>query len=70
MSILRGSADRRIFTIPKLGEKLQAVSTPLTYTPRKFISHPYSPLFYVLETDHRVYGNKAIERILREKVSL
>ena len=57
------SADARIFTIPKLGEKLKADSTPLTYTPRKFISHPYSPLFYVIEADHRVYGPKTIQRL-------
>ena len=42
---------------------------PLTYTPRKFISHPYNTLFYAIETDHRTYGPKAIERILGEKVS-
>ena len=57
----------KIFTIPKLGEKLKADSTPLSYTPRKFIQHPYSPLFYVIETDHRAYGPKAIERVVREK---
>lgn len=62
-------ADGRIFTIPKLGEKLKAESTALTYTPRKFTSNPYHPVFYVIETDHRVYGPKAISRILQERVS-
>ncbi|WVN88505.1 pre-mRNA-splicing factor RSE1 [Cryptococcus depauperatus CBS 7841] len=57
----------RIFTIPKLGEKLKQDSTPLSYTPRKFISHPYSPIFYMIEADHRRYGPSAIERILKEK---
>lgn len=64
-----GRADGRIFTIPKLGEKLKAESTALTYTPRKFTSNPYHPVFYVIETDHRVFGPKAISRILQEKVS-
>ena len=39
----------------------------LTYTPRKFISHPYSTLFYVIEADHRVHGPAAIKRIVAEK---
>jgi hypothetical protein len=43
---------------------------PLTYTPRKFISHPYGTVFYMIETDHRVLGPKAIERIASEKVGL
>ena len=63
------TALRRIFTIPKLGEKLKQDTTPLSYTPRKFISHPYHPVFYVVEADHRTYGPKTIERILGEKVS-
>ncbi len=59
----------RIFTIPKLGEKLKQDLMPLTYTPRKFISHPYETIFYVIETDHRTYGPKAVARMLAEKVS-
>ena len=58
-----------IFTIPKLGEKLKQDIMPLTYTPRKFISHPYSTIFYVIESDHRTYGPKTVSRILAEKVS-
>ena len=60
----------RIFTIPKLGEKLKQDVMPLTYTPRKFISHPYSTIFYVIESDHRTHGPKTVSRILAEKVSL
>jgi hypothetical protein len=59
----------RIFTIPKLGEKLKQDLMPLTYTPRKFISHPYNTIFYVIESDHRTYGPKAVSRILADKVS-
>ncbi|TYJ57480.1 pre-mRNA-splicing factor RSE1 [Cryptococcus floricola] len=57
----------RIFTIPKLGERLKQDSISLDYTPRKFISHPYNPVFYMIEADHRIYGPPAIERILQEK---
>lgn len=56
-----------IFTIPKIGEKLKQDSTPLTYTPRRIESIPGVPFFYLIETDHRTYGPKAINRILEEK---
>lgn len=59
----------RIFSIPKLGEKLKQDSTPLTYTPRKFISHPFNPVFYMIEADHRTYSKGAIERIVKQKES-
>ncbi|KAK4686117.1 splicing factor 3B subunit 3, partial [Tremellales sp. Uapishka_1] len=57
----------RIFTIPKLGDKLKQDATQLSYTPRKFISHPYASVFYMIEADHRTYGPKAIERIVAAK---
>lgn len=59
----------RIFSIPKLGEKLKQDSTPLTYTPRKFISHPFNSVFYMIEADHRTYSKGAIERIVKQKES-
>lgn len=59
----------RIFTIPKVGEKLKQDSIPLTYTPRKFVGYPYNNIFYSIETDHRTYGPAAIKRIVEEKVS-
>lgn len=58
----------RIFMVPRLGLKLKQDVIPLKYTPRRFASHPYHPLSYVIETDHRVYGDAAIERIADEKV--
>lgn len=58
----------RIFTIPKLGEKLKQDTLPLTYTPRKFISNPYFNVFYMIESDHRTYGPASVKRILGEKV--
>jgi splicing factor 3B subunit 3 len=54
--------------IPKLGLKLKQDVIPLTYTPRRFASHPYHPLSYIVETDHRSYGQAAIDRIVGEKV--
>lgn len=59
-----------IFQIPKLGTKLKQESMPLTYTPRKFISNPANQLFYMIEADHRVLGEKAAEQRLDELVSL
>lgn len=70
MRELLADETARIFTIPKLGEKLKQDSTPLTYTPRKFISNPYTPIFYVIESDHRVSSNAAVERMVSEKVCL
>ncbi|OWT37662.1 pre-mRNA-splicing factor RSE1 [Cryptococcus neoformans Bt1] len=59
----------RIFSIPKLGEKLKQDSTALTYTPRKFISHPFNSVFYMIEADHRTYSKSAIKRIVKQKES-
>jgi splicing factor 3B subunit 3 len=60
-----------IFTIPRLGEKLKQDSFPLTYTPRRMVSHQHytggPTYFYIVETDHRTHGPKAIERIVEEK---
>ncbi|KAI0786785.1 CPSF A subunit region-domain-containing protein [Abortiporus biennis] len=50
----------RIFQIPKLGTKLKQDAIPLEYTPRKFVSHPTSGLFYIIEGDHRVMGDAAV----------
>ncbi|KAK0195085.1 CPSF A subunit region-domain-containing protein [Armillaria mellea] len=49
----------RIFQIPKLGTKLKADSIPLSYTPRKFITHPHNEYFYIIEADHRTLGDDA-----------
>lgn len=58
----------RIFTIPKVGDKLKQDSFPLTYTPRKFVGYPYNNIFYQIETDHRAYAPAAVQRIVAEKV--
>ncbi|GBE80630.1 CPSF A subunit region-domain-containing protein [Sparassis latifolia] len=56
----------RIFQIPKLGTKLKQDAIPLSYTPRKFISHPTNGLFYLIEGDHRVMGEAAAAKKLNE----
>jgi splicing factor 3B subunit 3 len=49
---------------------LKQDSIPLSYTPRKFISHPTDNVFYMIESDHRTHGPAATQRIIAEKVSL
>ncbi|KAG7446535.1 uncharacterized protein BT62DRAFT_994128 [Guyanagaster necrorhizus] len=56
----------RIFQIPKLGTKLKADSIPLSYTPRKFITHPHNEYFYLIEGDHRTLGDDAAANKLAE----
>ena len=41
---------------------------PLTYTPRKFISHPTYPYFYMIESDHRVWGDEVAKQKVEELV--
>ncbi len=60
----------RIFQIPKLGTKLKADSIPLSYTPRKFITHPHNEYFYIIEADHRTLGDDAAAKKLAELVCL
>ena len=72
--LIRSIADRvpltihSIFTIPKLGVKLKQDVTPLSYTPRRFVSHPTSKVFYVIESDHRTHSPSALKRIAAENV--
>ncbi|KAF8557619.1 hypothetical protein OG21DRAFT_1494597 [Imleria badia] len=56
----------RIFQVPKLGMKLKQDSIPLSYTPRKFISHPTNRFLYLIEGDHRVMGEEAINKRLQQ----
>ena len=58
----------RIFQVPKLGTKLKQDSIPLSYTPRKFITHPGNHYFYMIEGDHRVLGEVAADAKLEEMV--
>ncbi|KZS98614.1 hypothetical protein SISNIDRAFT_515078 [Sistotremastrum niveocremeum HHB9708] len=56
----------RIFQIAKLGNKLKQTTMPLTYTPRKFITHPQNRLFYMIESDHRVHSEEAVSTKIQE----
>jgi splicing factor 3B subunit 3 len=58
----------RIFQVPRLGTKLKQDSIPLSYTPRKFITHPGNHYFYMIEGDHRVLGEVAADAKLQELV--
>lgn len=60
----------RIFQIPKLGTKLKQDSIPLSYTPRKFITHPGNHYFYLIEGDHRVMGEDAASKKLDDLVRI
>jgi|SRR6267154_598407 len=57
-----------IFQIPKLGTKLKQDALQLTYTPRKFTTHPGNSYFYLIESDHRVLGEVAAATKLQELV--
>lgn len=48
--------------------KLKQDSIPLSYTPRKFITHPGNHYFYMIEGDHRVLGEVAADAKLQELV--
>lgn len=45
----------RILALEKLGAVFNQVSTPLQYTPRKFVIHPESNNLILIETDHNAY---------------
>ncbi|GAA6062045.1 hypothetical protein JCM10212_005030 [Sporobolomyces blumeae] len=54
----------RIFTFPRLGQKVQQTAIPLSYTPRKLLTSPYSRLLYTVEADHRTFGTPAIQKMV------
>ena len=58
-----------IFQISKLGTKLKQDSLQLSYTPRKFTTHPNNSYFYLIESDHRVLGEVAAATKLQELVN-
>ena len=62
--------DKRIFNVPRLGVKLKQDSMPLSYTPRKFITHPTNHYLYMIEGDHRVMGPDAMDKRLQELVTV
>ncbi|KAI5479642.1 splicing factor 3B subunit 3 [Pseudohyphozyma bogoriensis] len=57
----------RIFTFPKLGTKVQQTTIPLSYTPRKLITHPAQKLLYTIESDHRTLSPLAQKKLLADQ---
>lgn len=55
----------RILALEKLGAVFNQVSTPLQYTPRKFVIHPESSNLIIIETDHNAYTEETKD--LRKK---
>ena len=49
---------RRILALEKLGAVFNQVSTPVQYTPRKFVIHHESNNLVVIETDHNAYTDE------------
>ncbi|KAI8577471.1 hypothetical protein K450DRAFT_251826 [Umbelopsis ramanniana AG] len=57
----------RIFTIDKLGVVFNQSIIPLTYTPRRFILHPATKNFVIIESDHATFSPEAKREGLIEK---
>jgi len=45
----------RILALEKLGAVFNQVSTPLQYTPRRFVISPETSSLVIIETDHNAY---------------
>ncbi|XP_067136925.1 splicing factor 3B subunit 3 [Centruroides vittatus] len=48
----------RILALEKLGAVFNQVSTPLEYTPRRFVIQPETGYLIIIETDHNAYTEK------------
>ncbi|KAG2186047.1 hypothetical protein INT43_002485 [Umbelopsis isabellina] len=57
----------RIFTIDKLGVVFNQSIIPLSYTPRRFILHPSTKNFIIIESDHATFSPEAKRLGLIEK---
>ena len=56
----------RIFSIEKLTDNLLQETIKLTYTPRSFVRHPESPLFYTIESDNNVLSTATKTKLLQD----
>lgn len=45
---------------------MQQTSIPLSYTPRKLLTSPYSRLLYTIESDHRTFGLPTMEKMVSD----
>ena len=48
----------RILALEKLGAVFNQVSTPLQFTPRRFVMHTESGNLILIETDHNAYTDE------------
>lgn len=56
----------RIFTFPRLGQKVQQTVIDLSYTPRQLLTSPHSRLLYTVEADHRTFSPSAIQKTMSD----
>lgn len=64
----------RILALEKLGAVFNQASTPLTYTPRKFVISQDTNSLVIIETDHNAYTEETTQQrkqqMAEEMVSL
>ncbi|POY74330.1 hypothetical protein BMF94_2524 [Rhodotorula taiwanensis] len=56
----------RIFTFPRLGQKVQQTAIDLSYTPRKLITSPTNRLLYTVEADHRTFSPSSMQKAVAD----
>ncbi|BGP30004.1 pre-mRNA-splicing factor rse1 [Rhodotorula toruloides] len=56
----------RIFTFPRLGQKVQQTVIDLSYTPRQLLTSPHSRLLYTVEADHRTFSPSAVQKTISD----
>ncbi|KAJ6491555.1 mono-functional DNA-alkylating methyl methanesulfonate N-term-domain-containing protein [Mycena vulgaris] len=54
----------RIFSLPKIDDKLHQNVTPLSHTPRQMVCHPNNKYVYIVEGDNRVMEDTLSENMM------
>ncbi|ORX89541.1 hypothetical protein K493DRAFT_326164 [Basidiobolus meristosporus CBS 931.73] len=57
----------RILTVEKLGDVFNQLSIPLQYTPRRFVVHPSSRNFVIIESEHNTYSPSEQKKLFEKK---
>ncbi|KAK9701194.1 pre-mRNA-splicing factor rse1, partial [Basidiobolus ranarum] len=57
----------RILTVEKLGDVFNQLSIPLQYTPRRFVVHPASRNFVIIESEHNTYSPSEQKKLFEKK---
>jgi splicing factor 3B subunit 3 len=60
----------RILTVDKLGVTLNQTSVPLKYTPRRFVYHPITRKFIVVESEHNTFSSSELKQLESSGVDL